>query len=107
MVAHLVSSPQSTLSDPSAQVRYEDISSLWVKGMSGPVRVNLYDSPWVRLALTKAVWVAWRIVLPLFVLRVPAGTFWACFFIAELMSGAGLAWNFEVRGRWARKQRCG
>ena len=79
------------------KVRFEDINSLWVQGMSGPVRVNLYSNPWVRLALTKAVWAAWRIGVPLLVLGVPQSTFWACFLIAELVSGAWLAWNFEVR----------
>ena len=38
--------------------------------MSGPVRVNLYNSPWIRLALTKAVWVTWRIAIPLLLWKV-------------------------------------
>lgn len=64
--------------------------------MSGPVRVNAYNSLWHRIFLTKLVWAAWRIVLPLTLWKVPAGQFWALFAIAELTSGFWLAWNFEV-----------
>jgi len=64
--------------------------------MSGPVRVNMYNSPWIRLVLTKAVWAAWRIAIPLALWRVPLGQFAALFLIAELASGYWLAWNFEV-----------
>lgn len=65
--------------------------------MSGPVRVNHYNPPWFRVGVTKAVWAAWRIALPLLLWRVPAAQFWQLFAIAEVTSGFWLAWNFEVR----------
>ena len=76
--------------------RVQDVAATWLARSSGPIRVNFYDSPAIRIVLTKAVWVAWRFVLPLAVLRVPPALFWSTTALAELATGFYLAWNFEV-----------
>jgi hypothetical protein len=63
---------------------------------NGAIRVNYYDSPWVRLLLVKTVWCLWRIVVPLLVFGVPLSTFLVLFFVAEFASGYWLAFNFQV-----------
>lgn len=78
------------------RTRLQDVFSTWLAEDCGPVRVNFYGSALLRVVLTKAVWAAWRVLVPLLVWRVPAGSFWACFALAEAVTGYWLAWNFEV-----------
>ena len=61
------------------------------------MRVNFYDSVFVRIILVKAQWLAWRVALPLmFLPQLPPAHFALLFAVAELSSGVWLAWNFEV-----------
>jgi hypothetical protein len=76
--------------------RIQDVLATWWAETSGPIRVNFYGSAFVRVFLTKALWVTWRIAIPLAVWGVPASTFWPLFFITEAATGYTLAWNFEV-----------
>lgn len=78
------------------KVRVDDIMYVWWTKMNGPVRVNYFDSPWLRIVVSKGFWLLWRIVVPLAVWRVPAMHYWALFTVAELAAGAWLAWNFQV-----------
>jgi fatty acid desaturase len=76
--------------------RVQDIMNTWLEGMNGPIRVNHYSNPWLRMVATKLVWAAWRIGYPLAVAGVPHASFWPLFLVTELASGAWLAWNFQV-----------
>ena len=78
------------------KVRMTDIFDTWLKLTSGPIRVNFYDSVFIRIFLVKGLWAAWRIYYPLFVLKMDYKIFWFLFFVTELASGFWLAWNFEV-----------
>lgn len=75
--------------------RIVDFTATWT-GNNGPVRVNWYSSPFMRLVVTKIIWAAWRLALPLFVWGVPAMEYWTLFFIAEFTTGYWLAFNFQV-----------
>jgi fatty acid desaturase len=88
--------PRAASPTHTAQVRFTDVTDTWYKRVSGPIRVNYYDSALVRTLLNKTVWVAWRFYLPLAVLNIPHAVFWPLFAISELASGYWLAWNFEV-----------
>lgn len=76
--------------------RVQDVLETYLRRMSGPVRVNYYGPALLRLVAPKALWLAYRVLLPLLYLRVPAGTFWPCLAVWELATGFYLAWNFEV-----------
>ena len=78
------------------KVRVDDIVYIWWQRMNGPLRVNYFDSAWLRIVASKGFWVSWRLLFPLLVLQVPASTFWTLFLIGELASGFWLAWNFQV-----------
>jgi fatty acid desaturase len=82
------------------KVRVSDVTDTWLARTSGPMRVNFYDSAFVRIFLVKLSWLSWRVALPLFAAGLKEhnapGTFFALFMITELMSGVWLAWNFEV-----------
>jgi len=77
------------------KMRYDDVAAVWLAGMDGPVRVNYFDSPWLRVFAVKGSWLAWRIALPL-----ALGQSWtellALFVVAELVTGWWLAFNFQV-----------
>jgi fatty acid desaturase len=74
--------------------RVQDITGTYLAKSNGPIRVNFYDSPLIRIWLVKAVFVLWRIVLPLMFLD--ASNFLGLFIIAELTTGYWLAYNFQV-----------
>lgn len=76
--------------------RIQDITDTYLSGTNGPIRVNYYDNPWVRLAAVKASWVAWRFVLPMMVWGVGLGEMALVSFVAEMMTGYWLAFNFQV-----------
>ncbi len=76
--------------------RVQDVLTTWYARTSGPLRVNFYGSAFWRVFVTKAVWLAWRVAVPLLVWRVPAATFALLFAVSELATGFYLAWNFEV-----------
>lgn len=46
--------------------RLQDITDTYWKRESGNIRVNYYDNPWIRIVLTKGLWVVWRVLLPLY-----------------------------------------
>lgn len=69
--------------------------------LSGHIRVNHYNSMFYRMVVTKAVWAAWRIGVPLLLWqRVSPLEYWTLFLIAELASGYWLAINFQASGWW-------
>lgn len=74
--------------------RVQDITGTFLARTNGPIRVNFYDSAFVRILLVKLTFVAWRIVLPL--MFMDASAFWTLFIVAELMTGYWLAFNFQV-----------
>ena len=76
--------------------RVQDVAATFLARTSGPVRVNYYGAPALRLLAPKLFWAAWRIALPLLVWRVPAATFWPLFALTEAATGFYLAYNFEV-----------
>lgn len=76
--------------------RIQDVAATWLSRTSGPIRVNYYGSPIIHLLLPKALWVVWRVLVPLFLLGVPHATFWPLLAITEVCTGFYLAWNFEV-----------
>jgi fatty acid desaturase len=78
------------------RTRVQDVFSTWLANDCGPVRVNFYGNPWIRVVFTKLVWASWRLYLPLAVLRIPQAHFWTLFWVSEIMTGFWLAWNFEV-----------
>jgi len=80
----------------SLKFRLQDITDLAIARTNGAIRVNEYDNFWIRIGLTKVVWAAWRILVPLFVFQVPAAQFWTMFLVSELTSGYWLAFNFQV-----------
>jgi len=76
--------------------RIQDITDTFLGRTNGPIRVNMYDSVFVRLVLVKAFWAAWRIGVPLFWLSVPVTQFVTLFLVSEIMTGYWLAFNFQV-----------
>ncbi|TYZ61184.1 hypothetical protein PybrP1_009876 [[Pythium] brassicae (nom. inval.)] len=77
--------------------RIQDVFETFVALTNGPVRVNPHPvSDWVQMVLAKSFWAFYRIYIPLVWLRVPAGTFWGVFFLAEFVTGWYLAFNFQV-----------
>lgn len=78
------------------KMRVDDIKEVWWRERDGPIRVNWFSSPLVRILLTKVFWATWRILIPLFYLGVPASTFWPLFAITEAVTGYWLAFNFQV-----------
>jgi fatty acid desaturase len=80
----------------SVLTRVQDVLETYVRRMSGPIRVNYYGPALLRLVAPKALWLGYRVLLPLLYFRVPAATFWPCFVVWEMATGFYLAWNFEV-----------
>ena len=78
------------------KVRVSDVTDTWLARTSGPMRVNFYDSVFVRIFLVKGSWIFWRTVLPLLYLPITWQKYWALWLITEFTSGLWLAWNFEV-----------
>jgi fatty acid desaturase len=78
------------------KVRWTDVTDTWIARDSGPIRVNFYDSAFVRVFLSKGFWAFWRFYFPLAILGLDQASFWTLFFVTELSSGMWLAWNFEV-----------
>lgn len=76
--------------------RLQDITGTYFDRSNGPIRVNYTGNAMLRLWLPKLAWVAWRVLLPLFVFNVPTSTFWALFFLTEFVAGWYLAFNFQV-----------
>ena len=76
--------------------RVQDVLATWLSRSSGPIRVNYYGSPLLHLLAPKALWVVWRVLLPLFYFKVPQATFWPLLLATEVCTGFYLAWNFEV-----------
>ncbi len=78
------------------KMRFDDVFFVWLKGMDGPIRVNWFESPLLRVALIKVAWLGWRIALPHLLLGLPLPQVLALFFIAEFTTGWWLAFNFQV-----------
>lgn len=78
------------------KIRTQDFSDTWSARMNGPVRVNMYSNPWIRILSTKLLWFSWRIVYPLYFLQIPFARFLILFVISEMVAGYWLAYNFQV-----------
>jgi fatty acid desaturase len=78
------------------KVRFSDVYDFMYRRMSGPVRVNLPRAVLGRLLLAKAAWLAWRVVMPLALWRMPAAHFAACFLVTDVVTGFWLAYNVQV-----------
>ena len=78
------------------KVRLDDILYVWWTKTDGPVRVNYFDSPLVRIVLSKGFWLCYRVILPLTLFNVHWATFLSYFLISELAGGYWLACNFQV-----------
>lgn len=78
------------------KVRFDDVFFIWGQRMDGPIRVNYYDSPWMRVVAVKGFWLLYRVFLPLFVWGIPLAQWATLFLVSELAAGYWLAWNFEV-----------
>jgi len=78
------------------KMRYDDVFEVYMQERDGPIRVNWFDSPILRVWITKLVWATWRIVVPLVMLGVDPARYWTLFFIAEFITGWYLAFNFQV-----------
>eukprot|EP01138_Halocafeteria_seosinensis_P013788 gb/GECG01014080.1/.p1 GENE.gb/GECG01014080.1/~~gb/GECG01014080.1/.p1 ORF type:complete len:483 (+),score=35.56 gb/GECG01014080.1/:1-1449(+) len=78
------------------KVRIDDVFFIWWNKFNGHIRVNFYESPWVRVFGVKALWFSWRIALALYLTQQTWTQFAICFCIAELVSGFWLSWNFQV-----------
>lgn len=78
------------------KMRYDDITSVWLAGMDGPVRVNYFDPVWLRVFAVKGSWLAWRLVVPIFVLGQATSDVLTLFLVAEAVTGWWLAFNFQV-----------
>jgi len=77
--------------------RVQDITGTIIDGTNGAIRVNQQSSYDLFMqAVTKSVWVLWRVALPLYFFGVSSAAFWSTFFIAELATGYYLAFNFQV-----------
>lgn len=76
--------------------RVQDVVNTWLEGYNGPVRVNMYANPYLRIALIKVIWVGWRILLPMYAFNVAASQVWTAWLLAELATGYYLAFNFQV-----------
>jgi hypothetical protein len=79
------------------KIRISDFVDFMYHKMNGPVRVNHYDNVWIRVFLVKAIWVAWRILVPIYVLNVPAMEVLGYMVVSDIVSGYWLAFNFQVR----------
>jgi fatty acid desaturase len=78
------------------KMRFDDVAYVWLQGKDGPIRVNWFESPLVRVVLTKGLWFAWRVVLPLVLFRTPLAELLLLFFVSEFTTGWWLAFNFQV-----------
>lgn len=78
------------------KIRISDFTDFVFRKTNGPLRVNWYSNVFWRIFVSKAVWVAWRFLLPIYVLHVPVGEVLALAAVADVMSGYWLAYNFQV-----------
>jgi fatty acid desaturase len=76
--------------------RVQDYTDTYAMRTNGPVRVNYYDNAWIRLHAVKAVWLTWRLAIPLWLSPQSALAVIALFLIADITTGYWLAWNFQV-----------
>jgi fatty acid desaturase/cytochrome b involved in lipid metabolism len=77
--------------------RVQDVTGTILDGTNGTIRVNQQSAHDLFMQLvTKCVWVVWRILVPLYVFQCSHFDYWTTFFIAELMTGYYLAFNFQV-----------
>ncbi|CAM9622483.1 unnamed protein product [Heterosigma akashiwo] len=75
--------------------RLQDFTCTFYGQNNGAVRVNpIGFMGYAELWASKACYVAWRVALPLLVLRTP--NFWLLWLVAELATGYWLAFNFQV-----------
>ncbi|KAA0171487.1 hypothetical protein FNF28_00699 [Cafeteria roenbergensis] len=78
------------------KMRYDDVVSVWLAKMDGPIRVNYFDPAWLRVFAVKGSWLAWRVGVPLLVLKQDGWDLLAVFLLAEAVTGWWLAFNFQV-----------
>nr|CCA26326.1 delta 5 fatty acid desaturase putative [Albugo laibachii Nc14] len=79
------------------KVRLQDFYELFLIRSNGPIRVNpISTSASIAFIASKAFWVIYRILVPLFVFKIPAATFWRIFLVTEFVTGWYLALNFQV-----------
>jgi fatty acid desaturase len=77
--------------------RVQDFTGTFFGKENGPVRVNpLGWKLWAQLWVSKFVFLAWRIVLPLCLFDISAKEYWALVMVSEWMTGWWLAFNFQV-----------
>eukprot|EP01125_Pyxidicula_operculata_P006087 TRINITY_DN211_c1_g1_i1.p1 TRINITY_DN211_c1_g1~~TRINITY_DN211_c1_g1_i1.p1 ORF type:complete len:445 (-),score=95.61 TRINITY_DN211_c1_g1_i1:160-1494(-) len=77
--------------------RIQDFTWTFGAQRNGPIRVNpLATEQWVNLVATKSWWIFYRIVVPLFFLKVSLAEVLFYFIITELATGYYLAFNFQV-----------
>lgn len=77
--------------------RVQDFTDTLIDETNGALRVNRQATKDIALQFcSKAFWFTYRIIIPIYVFKVPLTIFWTTFFIAELMTGYFLAFNFQV-----------
>ena len=77
--------------------RVSDVAEIFVRETNGPIRVNPIAMPdRLKQLASKAFWVFYRVVVPLYFFDVPTGEFLLSFLVAELAVGYWLALNFQV-----------
>ena len=79
------------------KVRISDVTHAWFQTHAGPMRVRAHTAEWkTKWVLIKALWLTWRVVIPIVYFKVPVMWFITMFLLSDMITGWYLAFNFQV-----------